>query len=122
MQDGVVQKAKCVLSIGLSKSSWIFENVVSENCSYLNKKKAKNAIFFRPVNSKITTEKKNERKNGECRRREGRKEREKSSWADSSAATLFYIQTQISPQSAISEFPMGPCFKTRVGAQPLMWK
>ena len=24
MQDGVVQKAKCVLSIDLSKSSWIF--------------------------------------------------------------------------------------------------
>ena len=80
MQDGVVQKAKCVLSIDLSKSSGFFKTSVSENCSHLNKKKAKNTIFLRPVNSKITTEKKNEGKNGRSRRREEeRKEREKSS-------------------------------------------
>ena len=47
----------------------------------MNKKKAKNASFLRQVNSKITPEKKNERKNEESRRREGKKEREKSSWA-----------------------------------------
>ena len=80
MQDGVVQKAKCVLSIDLSISSGFFKTSVSENCSHLNKKKAKNTIFLRPVNSKITTEKKNEGKNGRSRRREEeRKEREKSS-------------------------------------------
>ena len=77
MQDGVVQKAKCVLSIDLSKSSGFFKTSVSENCSHLNKKKAKNTIFLRPVNSKITTEKKNEGKmeGAEEGKKKGRKEK-----------------------------------------------
>ena len=44
MEDGLVQKAKYVLSIDLSKSSWIFENVASENCSHLNKKGQKTQV------------------------------------------------------------------------------
>ena len=39
---------------------------------------------------------------------------------------LFYLLLEVAREchSAIAHFgvPLGPCFKTRVGAQPLMWK
>ena len=40
-----MQKANYVLSIDLSKSSWIFENVASKNCSHLNKKGQKHKFL-----------------------------------------------------------------------------